>query len=243
MGLQHALCGTHCLVCLTCRGIIRRDSFWDRLVFGKIQALLGGRVRYLVTGSAPIPKEVLRFMRISLGCQVFEGYGQTEAHAASCLTIPGETSAGHVGPPLPCVMIKLVDVPEMNYFSANNEGEVGVLRERQVYIYGWEDCLMLAFLCQICFKGPSVFKGYLKNDEKTREALDEQGWLHSGDIGKWLPQGVLKIIDRKKQIFKTQQVGGVIRAGLGLPPLRRLDMCGQLTVPLCCRESTLLLRR
>lgn len=95
-------------------------------MFSKIQALLGGRVRYLVTGSAPIPKEVLRFMRISLGCQVFEGYGQTEAHAASCLTIPGETSAGHVGPPLPCVMIKLVDVPEMNYFSANNEGEVRV---------------------------------------------------------------------------------------------------------------------
>ena len=52
-----------------------------------------------------------------------------------------------------------------------------------------------------------MFKGYLKNEEKTREALDEQGWLHSGDIGKWLPQGVLKIIDRKKQIFKTQQVG------------------------------------
>ena len=124
-----AACSTACVRCLVCcpsSGIIRRDSFWDRLVFSKIQALLGGRVRYLVTGSAPIPKEVLRFMRISLGCQVFEGYGQTEAHAASCLTIPGETSAGHVGPPLPCVMIKLVDVPEMNYFSANNEGEVCV---------------------------------------------------------------------------------------------------------------------
>ena len=51
-----------------------------------------------------------------------------------------------------------------------------------------------------------MFKGYLKNEEKTREALDEEGWLHSGDIGKWLPNGVLRIIDRKKQIFKTQQV-------------------------------------
>ena len=59
---------------------------------------------------------------------------------------------------------------------------------------------------QICFKGPCVFRGYLKNEEKTREALDDEGWLHSGDIGKWLPNGVLKIIDRKKQIFKTQQV-------------------------------------
>ena len=56
-----------------------------------------------------------------------------------------------------------------------------------------------------------MFKGYLKNEEKTREALDEDGWLHSGDIGKWLPNGVLKIIDRKKQIFKTQQVNPYIQ--------------------------------
>jgi long-chain acyl-CoA synthetase len=162
------------------RGIIRKNSIWDMLVFKKMQALLGGRVRYITTGSAPIPKDVLRFCRSAFGCHVFEGYGQTECHAASNLTVPGETKAGHVGPPLPCTMIKLVDVPEMKYFSGNDEGEV-------------------------CFKGPNVFQGYLKNEEKTREALDDEGWLHSGDVGKWLPNGVLKIIDRKKQIFKTQQ--------------------------------------
>ena len=59
---------------------------------------------------------------------------------------------------------------------------------------------------QVCFKGPTLFAGYWKNEEKTKEAMDEDGWLHSGDIGRWLPSGALQIIDRKKEIFKTSTV-------------------------------------
>uniref|UniRef100_A0A8C3S738 Arachidonate--CoA ligase n=1 Tax=Chelydra serpentina TaxID=8475 RepID=A0A8C3S738_CHESE len=161
-------------------GIIRNDSLWDKLFFNKIQASLGGCVRMIVTGAAPASPTVLGFLRAALGCQVYEGYGQTECTAGCTFTTPGDWTSGHVGAPLPCNLIKLMDVEEMNYFASKGEGE-------------------------ICVKGPNVFKGYLKDGEKTAEALDKEGWLHTGDIGKWLPTGTLKIIDRKKHIFKLAQ--------------------------------------
>uniref|UniRef100_A0A8C1W7B6 Long-chain-fatty-acid--CoA ligase n=1 Tax=Cyprinus carpio TaxID=7962 RepID=A0A8C1W7B6_CYPCA len=162
------------------QGIIRNDSIWDKLIFHKVQESLGGRVRVMVTGAAPISPTVLTFLRASLGCQIFEAYGQTECTAACSFTIPGDWHTGHVGVPVPCNIVKLVDVEEMNYFASNGEGEV-------------------------CVKGKNVFCGYLNDPEKTAEALDKDGWLHTGDIGKWLPSGVLKIIDRKKNIFKLAQ--------------------------------------
>lgn len=162
------------------KGIIRRDSFWDWLIFRKIQASLGGRVRIMVTGAAPISSPVMTFLRAALGCPVYEAYGQTECTAGCTFTSPGDWESGHVGAPLACNHVKLEDVADMNYYSVNNEGEV-------------------------CVKGNNVFKGYLKDPEKTSEALDQDGWLHTGDIGRWLPNGTLKIIDRKKNIFKLAQ--------------------------------------
>uniref|UniRef100_A0AAQ4Q2F2 Arachidonate--CoA ligase n=1 Tax=Gasterosteus aculeatus aculeatus TaxID=481459 RepID=A0AAQ4Q2F2_GASAC len=161
-------------------GIIRNNSVWDKLIFNKVQESLGGRVRVMVTGAAPISPAVLNFLRASLGCQIFEAYGQTECTAGCTFTMPGDATSGHVGAPLPCNVVRLVDVEDMNYFASNGEGEV-------------------------CIKGRNVFKGYLKDPKRTAEALDEDGWLHTGDIGKWLPSGVLKIIDRKKNIFKLAQ--------------------------------------
>lgn len=82
-------------------------------------------MRLVVTGSAPIQKDVLRFFRIALGVPILEGYGQTETSAGGTFTLPGEVDSGNVGPPIACNMIKLTDVPEMNYYSKNDEGEVG----------------------------------------------------------------------------------------------------------------------
>ncbi|XP_044202935.1 long-chain-fatty-acid--CoA ligase 1a isoform X1 [Thunnus albacares] len=192
-------------------GVVRKDSMWDKLIFKKVQASLGGRVRLMITGAAPVSPTILTFLRAALGCQFYEGYGQTECTAGCTMSMPGDWTAGHVGPPLPCNYVKLVDVAEMNYLAANGEGEV-------------------------CVKGPNVFQGYLEDRERTAEAIDQDGWLHTGDIGKWLPvsktlmisdyctermkpsglpllcfssgslqNGTLKVIDRKKHIFKLAQ--------------------------------------
>lgn len=160
--------------------IVRKDSIWDKLVFGKVQKLLGGRVKIVITGSAPLEAKVFNFIRAAFGCVVMEGYGQTEATAGITFSIAGDPSTGHVGCPLPCCKVKLVDVPEMGYYAKDNKGE-------------------------ICSYSPSTFIGYFKNEEKTKETIDDDGWLHTGDIGQWLPNGTLKIIDRKKNIFKLSQ--------------------------------------
>merc|ERR1719197_803503 len=105
----------------------------------------------------------------------------TENCANATLAYLDDFRSGHVGPPMPTVDIKLLDVPEMNYTSAgNSSGEV-------------------------CTKGIVNFAGYHKNKEETDKVLDADGWLHTGDIGRWNPDGTLSIIDRKKNIFKLSQ--------------------------------------
>jgi len=162
------------------KGVVRNNSIWDKYVFKNVQAALGGRCRLITTGSAPISSSVLSLLRCIVGCPLLEGYGQTENTGIATVTTVGDSEPGHVGPPIPCLMVKLEDVPEMNYFSNNNQGEV-------------------------CLKGGNVFVGYLKDQAKTDEALDKDGWLHTGDVGEWMPSGTLKIIDRKKNIFKLAQ--------------------------------------
>ncbi|KAF9573478.1 hypothetical protein EC968_008454 [Mortierella alpina] len=157
--------------------------FWDRILFSKVKETLGGNVRRIMVGSAPVSAEVLGFIRVAFCCDVVEGYGQTEGSAVASNTHLRETEAGHVGPPAVCSEIKLVDVPELNYSSTDKPFPRG----------------------EICVRGPGIIPGYLKDEAKTKETIDEEGWLHSGDVGLISSNGTLVIIDRKKNTFKLSQ--------------------------------------
>lgn len=156
---------------------------YDKIVFKKVRALLGGNVRYMLTGSAPITKDVLEFLKISFSCPILEGYGLTESAAGSCITEATDPVSGHVGGPVESIKIRLKDLPDMNYLSTDLPYPRG----------------------EVCLKGPAIFSGYYKRPDKTQEAFDSEGWFLTGDVGLVYPNGSIRIIDRSKNIFKLSQ--------------------------------------
>ncbi|THH20373.1 hypothetical protein EW146_g977 [Bondarzewia mesenterica] len=174
--------------------------FWDKLVFRKIQAVLGGRVELISCGSAPISREVMDFLKIAFGGTVMEAfyrcrkhrnsetarfsYGMTENAAVCTHTLPGDpSSSGTVGPPTAMTEIKLIDVPAMGYTA-----------EDKPYPRG-----------ELCCRGVNCFSKYYKDEKTTRETTDEEGWVHTGDVAAIDECGRIKIIDRVKNIMKLAQ--------------------------------------
>ncbi|CAF0990252.1 unnamed protein product [Adineta steineri] len=157
------------------------ESWWlSRLILGKVKKIFGNELKAIFTGSAPITHDVLHFFRIALDIPIMSGYGQTETTACGTTTHAGDLSFDTIGSPVATVEVKLIDVPHTKYRSEMNQGE-------------------------ICIRGPTIFKGYYNDEVKTRETIDENGWLHTGDIGEWTSDGALRIIDRTKHIFKLNQ--------------------------------------
>jgi len=169
------------------RGNLKKNSVnksyvWDTLVFSQVKARLGGRLRIVLSGSAPLQPEIHDFLKVTMSCPVLQGYGLTEICAAANLQHVSDQRSGNVGPPTACCEMKLVSCPEMGYVvtSTPPRGEV-------------------------CVRGHNLFKGYFKQETKTKEVIDADGWLHTGDIGAIDETGNLSIIDRKKNIFKLAQ--------------------------------------
>lgn len=159
---------------------------WDTIIYKPIRAMLGGRVRFVLCGGAPLSSDTQRFMNICLGVPVGQGYGLTETCAGAAFSEWDDTSVGRVGPPLPCCYVKLVSWEEGGYKISDSPMPRG----------------------EVVVGGHSITKGYYNNEAKTNEVykVDERGirWFYTGDIGQFHPDGCLEIIDRKKDIVKLQ---------------------------------------
>ena len=138
----------------------------DRLVYHKVKAKLGGRLRLGISGGAPLASEIAELLH-ALDVLVLEGWGLTECTTAAAVNRPNRFRFGTVGPALPGCEVR-----------AAEDGE-------------------------LLIRSPTVFAGYYKDEEATREVLGANGWLRSGDVGEIDADGFIRVTERKKDIIVT----------------------------------------
>jgi len=155
-----------------------RRAAADRLVLARLRESVGGRCRYAVSGGAPLGERLGHFFR-GAGVTVLEGYGLSETTAAVTVGSPAAHKVGTVGRPLPGTTVRVSD-----------DGE-------------------------LLFRGPQVFAGYWDGgpassaerrqeaQEATAVALDDGGWLHTGDLGEVDDEGFVRVTGRKQEILVT----------------------------------------
>lgn len=170
---------------------ILTNPFLDTLVFKKVRDILGGRMRFMLVGSAPMDPYLMNFLQCAFSCKIVEGYGQTEDCAGVLISSQYDRVCQHLGGPGWNGEAKLVDVEELDYHSTDVDPETGISHPRG----------------ELCIRGPLLFKGYLDDEDNTNKAIDKDGWLHTGDVAMVLTEhgNAIRVIDRVKNIFKLSQ--------------------------------------
>ncbi|MCK6527812.1 MAG: long-chain fatty acid--CoA ligase [Planctomycetaceae bacterium] len=153
-----------------------KHGLFDRLVFSKVKARFGGRLKYAISGGAALSTEVAKFID-NVGIMVFEGYGLTETSPIATANSPGARRIGSVGKAVPGVEVR-IDLGA----NEENDGRVG---EVQVH-------------------GPNVMQGYYNLPDETAKVMTEDGWFRTGDLGYKEADGFVYITGRIKEQYKLE---------------------------------------
>ncbi len=142
------------------------DKLLDKLVYSKLRDSLGGNLRMMISGGAPLADDLYRFF-LNIGIPLYQGYGLTEASPVICANAPGENKVGTCGKHFPHTEVKI-----------DKNGELFA-------------------------RGPGIMKGYHNNQKATREAVDRDGWLRTGDLANMDDEKYITITGRSKELSKT----------------------------------------
>ncbi|CAH8462686.1 unnamed protein product [Dicrocoelium dendriticum] len=163
------------------KDIYNQSGWLDRKFFAPVRERFGGRVEMVICGSAPLSSKVIGFIKASFSCPVLEGYGTTETAGVVSITIPADPLTGHAGSIVRGVLVRLTDVQSM---------DIKVARDK---------------MGEVCVKSGGCTSGYYRDEESTKELFNEDGYVRTGDIGRWTASGALQIVDRCKNLFKLSQ--------------------------------------
>jgi long-chain acyl-CoA synthetase len=148
-----------------------------------------------LSGGGPLNSEVQVFIRTCFGCPLIQGYGLTETNAGLTVQAMDDLRSGIAGVPLPSVEVKLESTPDIKdkrgspYLSKDTRDVEGNL------VYGRGEILV---------RGPSVSLGYYRMPDKTKEVWEDDGFFHTGDIGQFMEDGSIRIVDRVKNLLKLK---------------------------------------
>jgi long-chain acyl-CoA synthetase len=152
----------------------------DGVVFGKVRAMTGGRLRFIVNGASGIADGTRHFMSMVVAPMI-NGYGLTETCGNGALGNPLQWSLSAIGPMPAAIEMKLVALPELGYSTSTTPPQGEIL-----------------------LRGRPVLQGYYENPEETAKAITPDGWFRTGDIGEFDANGHVKVIDRVKNLVKMQ---------------------------------------
>ncbi|MFM6975350.1 MAG: AMP-dependent synthetase/ligase [Sphingobacteriaceae bacterium] len=162
-----------------------KQKLAEKLVFSKIKEKTGGRLKFMISGGAALPKNVGEFFG-NLGIKILEGFGLTETSPVMAVTEYHRQVYGTVGRIIPGIEVGIQDVDTKTFHTIQTH-----------------DTFKEDFECaegEVVVRGHCVMKGYWNKPEDTAQVIDADGWFHTGDIGRFY-KGNLQITDRIKNML------------------------------------------